>query len=308
MNTTVVVRSVGEATERACVQLLEEVFGKENVFLVKNVTPFSKAVGKTFEIGLVQNKKWTLAIDADVLIFQDKVPLFIELANEHISQCDEKTFCLEGMLFDKFSDNYREVGLHLFQTRFLEKALEFVEEGTCELRPETFVKSNMSENGYRFYVTNLRLGIHDFFQYPASIVKKAILHCKKHRHVKKMICLWRKNSDLDRDFYWAMKGVEISDASNSKNVIVDRVFMDELVKKYLPDCESEQTYKIDKNILEETLSTYNKNEELPISFSVFGKRNFFKFLFSVKKRGNRKVLMVFGVDVFSFERQRRRTP
>ena len=270
LNTTVVVRSVGEATESACVGLLEEIFGRENVFLVKNVSPFSKAVEKTLEIGIALNKKWTLAIDADVLVFQDKIPLFIELANKHVYKRDRKAFCLEGKLFDKFSGFYREVGLHLFQTKLLEKAINFAKKGTYELRPEFFVKANMMENGYMFYISNLRLGIHDFFQHPEFIVKKAILHCKKHYNAAQMVELWRKNLNIDSDFHWAMKGAEIAENLRDINIVVDSVFMGELVKKYISDFKkNEQERKIDRKVLDKILSNYNKKEEAPVTFIPF---------------------------------------
>ncbi|UKI41834.1 MAG: hypothetical protein L6V95_02035 [Candidatus Melainabacteria bacterium] len=85
-NITIVVRSVNERTSEKCVEYLNSIFGKENVFLVKNEIPFSTAVKKTFEIGIRRNKKWTLAIDADVFLFKDKIKDFIFEAEKFVSK------------------------------------------------------------------------------------------------------------------------------------------------------------------------------------------------------------------------------
>ena len=267
LNTTVIVRSVGESTEKITIGLLINVFGKENVFLIKDFTPFSEAVKETFRMGLQQSKKWTLAVDADVLIFKDKMLDFINAANEHIEQKDKKAFCLEGLLLDKLSNIYREVGLHLYQTKFLKKALKFVDAGMYHIRPETFVKKRMSELGYGFYVCSLKIGIHDFFQYPKSIVKKAILHCKKHSNANEMRKLWTSNKQTDRDFFWANKGAEIFDSLKDKHINVDKKFMDELIKDCIIDEDREMIKK--ENVNEILLKHSDLTEEIILFHSVF---------------------------------------
>ena len=79
-NLTVIIRSVGERTEKICKELFVEEVGAKNVFIVKEV-PFSAALKRSYEIGIQQNKKWTLCTDADILIKKDSINPFIDFAN-----------------------------------------------------------------------------------------------------------------------------------------------------------------------------------------------------------------------------------
>ena len=300
-NITVIVRSVGERTEQKCVEYLENIFGKANVFLVKNKVPFSKAVEETFQIGLKQNKKWTLAIDADVFLFQDKIIQFFDDA-EKFSLIEPKLYCLEGKLFDKFSQTYREVGFHLYKTKALKKALKFVEDGTNDIRPETYVKQKMAEIGYGFYVNDCQIGIHDFFQYPENIVKKAILHCKKHNDIETWIQKWQELSQYDDDFKWALKGKEIFDSLQEKTILVDKNYMDSLVSKYqIPDRDLNI---LTNKVIDEAILKYNVQKDYNSDFSIVFEKKINK-LFGKTKIENKRILHIFGVKI-SYKKRKNR--
>ena len=55
----------------------------ENLFLIHEV-PFSQAVRRTFEIGIEQNKKWTIAVDADILLNDNSVQRMVEKAESRV--------------------------------------------------------------------------------------------------------------------------------------------------------------------------------------------------------------------------------
>ena len=263
-NITVVVRSVGERSEKKCIEYLKNIFGEENVFSVKNVTPFSKAVKETFKIGIKRKKKWTLAIDADVFLFKNEIFKFIEAADIFLKK-NPKSYCFEGKLFDKYSQIYREVGCHLYNTKMLKKAVKYADGGYLDNRPETYIKQKMTDKGYGFYVCQYNIGIHDFFQFPHSIVKKAILHCKKHADINDWIQKWKELAERDTDFSYALKGYEIYNSLNDKTIIVDVNFMNNLTQNFNLE-QFNQTKELTNEEIDETLKLYNKNENKEIEF------------------------------------------
>jgi hypothetical protein len=303
LNTTVVLRSVGEQTEDMSRKILVDVFGVENVFMVKDVAPFSLAVKRCFEVGIRQNKKWTLLVDADVLIFKDKMPGFIALVDSAF-QCERycEGFCFQGELFDKLLKRWREVGVHLYQTRLLPKALEFIAAGAYDLRPETYVKKRMADIGHSHYVSKYPLGIHDFFQHPASIVKKAVLHCKKHEGMREVRSFWLKNSATDKDFYWALKGVELFESLSDDNMLVDYRFMDGLLQKYGLNPAAEHS---NPDLVEQTLASYS--EHAPGEHTLFKEcqkqSKLLKYIFHREKFDDKRIVHVFGLK-FSYTKAR----
>src|SRR5579859_2359308 len=95
-NVTVIIRSVGERTEAVCRSLVEQQIPGELVVTIHE-RPFSKAVQRTFEIGLDFNRDWTLALDADVLLRQNSIAEFISA----IELTADNLFCFNGMVWDK---------------------------------------------------------------------------------------------------------------------------------------------------------------------------------------------------------------
>ncbi|MCO4822492.1 MAG: hypothetical protein KC469_10515, partial [Flavobacteriaceae bacterium] len=66
-NVTVIIRSVGERTTDACFKIISKQVPKTHIHIISEV-PFSKAVTETFKIAIRENRNWTLAVDADLLL------------------------------------------------------------------------------------------------------------------------------------------------------------------------------------------------------------------------------------------------
>jgi len=64
----VIIRSAGERTMHLCKQLIIEQGVSADNLSVVNEAPFSAALKKSFELGMERGLKWTLCIDADVLL------------------------------------------------------------------------------------------------------------------------------------------------------------------------------------------------------------------------------------------------
>ena len=253
-NTVVIVRSTGERTEKKCIENLEKIFKKENIYLIKNVTPLAKVTEQTYALGLAKKKKWILSVDSDVFLFKDKIFLLIKKANRLIKK-NNKAFCFYGLVFDKISQTERMAGTYLIYSENLKYKKEYYEQCLYAMRSETCIRDKIENTGYFKYKIKIVVGIHDFFQYNKDIVKKCILHTKKHYwKIDKWHKMWKEKSKEDSDFIWALKGYEIYNSLKDKNIYPDANLMNELIKGYnIPEKSDEIT---DEEI-QEAINEYN---------------------------------------------------
>ena len=127
---TVIVRTVSERTTDTCIQLLSNVIPHDNIFVISEI-PFSKAVRKSFVVGIENKKKWTLVIDADVLIRESFINEMLDFAEQQ----PDNTFVIQGLVHDKIFDVLRPAGNHLFRTKYLNAAIESIPREGTTLRP-----------------------------------------------------------------------------------------------------------------------------------------------------------------------------
>lgn len=171
---TVIVRSAGERTENLCLHLIKQQAPTKQVFLI-NAKPFSKTLLMSYEKGLDIGAKWTLCIDADLLVSKNAVQTCLQ----EISQENKDAFGLSGLFLDKFYGDTRSRGLHLYRTSFLEKAIKFIDEVKNEMRPETEIKNKMRALGYNWISSPKIYGLHDFEQFYADIFRKMATRAQK---------------------------------------------------------------------------------------------------------------------------------
>ena len=222
----VVVRSIGELTEQLCCSIIVEQVGKDNIVIIHE-KPFVEAVRKTFELGIASQKKWTLAIDADILIRKNAIKDLIEWAENQ----EDYFFEFQGRVVDKFFCGPRQGGPHLYRTKYFRKALEFLPKDKNALRPESFTYDKMAEVGFHYYHYNEIYGIHDYFQFYKDIYRKAFLHAHKHgKNVGYFIRQWAKYKE--DDYRIALKGL-IDGLSFNKKVEVNVDFFKEFIDKNL---------------------------------------------------------------------------
>lgn len=249
----VIVRSSGERTETVCMRRLQEIFGKQAVVLIKGIVPFSEAVRESFKAALKANKKWALVVDADVLV-SDNIVSFLESCDVYFRK-HKRAFAFGGLLYDKFLLQNRVVGAHLYCTKYISKAMKFIDESSRQLRPETYVKKQMQKRGYDIFICNIVIGIHDFFQYDRDIFRKGILHSKKHAGVDELYIMWQKLQENDRDYFWICEGVNEGNRLNVEDVIVDMRFFQECEKKYAGKFELIQDELTDEKV-DEAIKKY----------------------------------------------------
>lgn len=224
-NVAVIIRSVGERTEALCRHLVEQQVSPEHVVVIHE-RPFSKAVQRSFEIGLDFRLDWTLCVDADVLLREDGIQMLVEEA----SKLPESTFTFSGCMIDKLLGHSRPGGGHLYRTRHCQKALEFIEESDAQIRPETYVKVRMRQCGYPDIVDEeIVIGIHDFEQYYADIYRKAIVHTHKfNQRLAYAGKMWERLANVDQDYQVALWGFRVGQLFEGKISINRDIFPEEI--------------------------------------------------------------------------------
>lgn len=198
---TLVLRSSGERTEVACLNILDEIFGLD-VQVIRAV-PFSEALRQSLIAGVEKGKTLTFIVDADVLLSKEGVLQLLEYMNAR-----PHLFEAQGEVMDKFFMVPRAGGVHLYRTAFIPEALQFIPESTASLRPETSMIKAMEKAGKPQGQTSILVGLHDFEQDYEKIFRTAWFHSRKHHYLYRKYFLdeWRKRR-YDADYKIALAGL-----------------------------------------------------------------------------------------------------
>lgn len=227
-NLTVIIRSVHERTESACYNLiLEQGVSAEHIFIIHE-TPFSSALHKAYSIGIDQGKKWTMCVDADVLLRPGIISQIVQLADK----MPEHVFETQGMILDYLFGGPKEGGIHLYRTLFLSKAVEFIIDAKEVIRPESYILHKMKSAGYPFQRLHLIVGLHDYDQYYKDIYRKCFIHAYKHtKYISLLLPYWKSVTEYSEDFIIARHGLiaglehrNISITIDAKNIEIEREF------------------------------------------------------------------------------------
>lgn len=204
LDVSVVIRASGERTEKLCREIISQQVPSEQVFLIKE-RPFWKAVQRTFEIGVEQGRKWTLAVDADVLLKTNCISEMIQNATSY-----ENLYVYQGYVFDYIFGKARSGGPHLYVTERLPMALDSLTSNPNKLRPESDTYKTLSQKDYKCVSDSKIFGIHDFGQWRKDLFRKAFIHAQKHSEPKytgSFIQYWRDQYlKGDENMYVLLKG------------------------------------------------------------------------------------------------------
>ncbi|MEC7754758.1 MAG: hypothetical protein VYB44_12075 [Bacteroidota bacterium] len=181
MDVTVVIRAAGERTEKLCQYIIEQQVPSDQVYVIHE-RPFWKAVQRTFEIGIQQKRKWTIAVDADVLLRMDAIARMINIASELRSPF----FCYQGYVMDYVFGRPRDGGPHLYNTTYIPKALEVLKSDSTIHRPESDTYKELAKLGIYTFVDNIVFGTHDYYQHPRDYYRKAYFHAVKNSRLDKV--------------------------------------------------------------------------------------------------------------------------
>ncbi|MDN3667878.1 hypothetical protein QWY93_00800 [Echinicola jeungdonensis] len=245
-NIKVIVRSSNERTENNCKQLLEQLFEKESIDIVHEI-PFSAAIKRSFEIAIKSRKDWLLCIDADVLISK----IGLEKVLSKLDKYSKKTFCVQGLILDKFFGIFRPAGNHFYNIHHLKKAINYIPKDGETLRPESFIKREMALLDFPTQQSDIIIGIHDYEQYYADIYRKCFLQAHKHRSfVDYVLPKWRSLASIDFDFKVAIYGVTSGKIFSDKVNVSKEFIKDEILDVMEIKGITEKTHSFQFNFME----------------------------------------------------------
>jgi len=264
-NTAVIIRSAGERTEKACFKILADVFGRDNVILIKNAVPFRSAAELCFRAGILKNKKWTLIVDSDVIFIKDRLIRYLKYS-ELLSRKKENVYSIKPYLISKFRKFPHSYGVSLYRTKYLEKALEYFSgvKG-LQLEYQTALKVSENDNLENFNIMYYT-GLGDFFQSYNDILRKSVIYCSKWKDLNEKIKFWEQNSFFDFDFKYALSGCNIKQEAEKplydEYGSIDSIFLN----NYIRSLEADKKIKIGRrrvltlNYINKTLKYFKRPE------------------------------------------------
>ena len=215
-----IVRGAHERTTECCRALIAEFVPEDRITTLVE-RPFTRAVRRTYEIGIERGLKWTVCIDADVFVYAEGFRHLLAIAD---AQPDE-VYVVQGFTIDKFIPIIRTAGTGVYRTALLPTALRHIPQDPATLRPEGTARQLMTNRGHYLFRAPVVVGMHDFEQAYPDIVRKAFLHTRKHANVRReMSNYWSAHQHNDPDFRAALLGMELSDTTLGP-LTVDREFM-----------------------------------------------------------------------------------
>ena len=269
---TIIIRSVGERTTRLCKELIiAQGVSDQNIFIV-SVTPFSDALRKCYELGISEEKKWTLCIDADVLAVTGSIWKLKDVAEKS----SKKTFEIQPLVCDWLFGGIRTAGVHLYRTSLLKYAQPFVPEALDSLRPENHVLSSMQKRGFPYIVCDNKFGLHDFEQSHIDIYRKCFLQGKKHIQLAPMLLnYWHKqeNNDFRSAIIGFSDGIKANTVIATSNVNKKDEVLTALPKEKLSLNINEYSPEKINNILKEFKEDESYKQHLISGYRFVASRN-----------------------------------
>lgn len=203
MDTSVVIRAAGERTLELCRKIVERQVLPERVFVVQ-AAPFEEALRQTYQKGIELGAKWTLTVDADILLRPGAVEDMVAQGERFKA----KTFQVLGQVYDKLLVEAREGGARLYRTSALNEALDLIPPDGQEKRPEFHATKCMMERGWRCERVRLVTGLHDYEQYYRDVYRKAVVHGHKWiDELGDLVLKWKPRAMDDPDYLVALRGV-----------------------------------------------------------------------------------------------------
>ena len=201
---TIVVRAAGERTEEACIaQLLDQIPDPSQLHVLHE-QPFSKAVVRTFEIGVECGRPWLIAIDADLLIFDDS----LDRAREICGKMAPEAFCATPLFLCNTVRGLVFRGLHCYRASLLDEALELTPSLAADLRPESRYYTAMKNRGYTREAYAKVLGVHEYEQSYRHIYLKSLLRARKDPDAEVFCEQLQARAEHDLDARVALWGFE----------------------------------------------------------------------------------------------------
>ena len=189
----VYVRSVGERTERLCLEACYQYIDPNDVYLLKNYFPSYYVYREMFIRALKSEYDWFLAIDADVILYNNWFKI-MQQDIEH--QNPKKVFKFTYLVDDYILEDPIDRGNHIYNNAFTKYALKELEKNIFisklpmvskkrykrgrYLKPETSIRHTLREkyNLDNFLAVGI-IGIHGAEQYLSEVFRRFVVRANR---------------------------------------------------------------------------------------------------------------------------------
>jgi hypothetical protein len=257
-NVSAIIRSTSERTEELCrYSILQNGIPGENIDIIKNISPFSAALRKGYELAIAKNKKFTFFIDADMVVLPNA--LYTMIASAEL--LPDNTFFFNPLCFDYLSKTIYPNGPHLYRTQHIEKAFKYLSPDQSSIRPETLATVAMDKDGYSSVYLDIPAALHEFEQYYRDIFRRALTKYykskAKRREIKHLI---KKEVDSNPDFQVASLAFEYAKKEKPKVALdytqFEQAFATQQIEEKNDITNLEQAYSSLLEIIERTKNNY----------------------------------------------------
>lgn len=210
LSTYIVIRTVGERSLPLCIGSVQE---QKRNYQIVSISPFIRAVQKTFELGLNRPDDLLLAVDADIIL-KPEIVQQIESKAEELLTLNPNLFRIDLLLSDKFRGHI--AGCHVYVNEYSAIFADYfknVKYDPTERRPESKnIALCRKKHGLSSIDLKLEVGTHDFEQYYKHIFVKyynrAVRDMKSYDKIRQCVASKAEKYPEDKDFLVALRGLE----------------------------------------------------------------------------------------------------
>jgi hypothetical protein len=196
----VVVRSIRERTEEACLRVVRSQLEPGSPLYVVRDKPFAEAHIESMHLAVEANTRWSLFLDADVLLRKGAIAQMLREA-EAISI---PFYMLNFRILDRGFNGPAFAGVHLYATKYLSTAIRFKEAMRLDQRPESRLCAEMARRAEIPTLSSTQLvGLHGYEQFYADLYRTVFARAVKFgRHFDYFLRVYRdryrhNNGDYD---------------------------------------------------------------------------------------------------------------
>jgi hypothetical protein len=189
-----IVRSVGERTEKLCLESLKMALPEKDVVLIKDVSPFLSTLKACYKAAIKRDFDWYLLVDADMVMTRGWYSLVTYLlqTKSDINKYWEFTFRLKDSVEPKNID-----AIHVVNGKYSEELLRSTGNVKNGLKPEGSVRDDMiKRTGVKRLITKDVIAYHGFEQYLSDVYFRFYNRaCRDPRYVEKRGLFKKLNTD-----------------------------------------------------------------------------------------------------------------
>jgi hypothetical protein len=173
----VVIRSVGERTEKVCTEIAQSQLSSNNQLIMIKGLPFAEAHMESIHLALDSKANWALFLDADVLLKNDAIETMLKEAKKVTFPFFQFNFRILDHEFD--GESY---GVHFYSTKYFDRAMSFRESATSSSRPEYQVCYEMANHeDIPSISSETVVALHGYEQYYSDIYRTTFVRCVRNR-------------------------------------------------------------------------------------------------------------------------------